>query len=49
MVPWKSQVWVHEQIPDSKIVLFEEKDGGQHFMFIEGAAKFNHAVSEFLG
>ena len=47
--PWKSQVWVHEQIPDSKIVLFEENEGGQHLMFIEGAAKFNHAVSDFLG
>ncbi len=49
LVPWKSQVWIHEQIPDSKIVLFEEEEGGQHFMFIEGSAKFNEAVSDFLG
>ncbi len=48
-VPWKSQVWIHEQIPDSKLVLFEENEGGQHFMFIEGAEKFNGAVLEFLG
>lgn len=49
LVPWKSQVWIHEQIPDSKVVLFEESEGGQHFMFIEGAEKFNGAVLEFLG
>ena len=49
VVPWKSQVWIHEQIPDSKIVLFEENEGGQHFMFIEGAEKFNRTVLEFLG
>ena len=43
------QVWIHEQIPDSRIVLFEEEEGGQHFTFIEGSAKFNEAVSDFLG
>ena len=49
LVPRESQVWIHEQIPDSKIVLFEEEEGGQHFTFIEGSAKFNETVSDFLG
>jgi non-heme chloroperoxidase len=48
VTPWKSQIWIHEQIPDSKIVLFEEEEGGKHLMFIEGAEKFNEVVSEFL-
>ena len=47
-IPWKSQVWVHRQIPDSQIVLFEEDEGGYHFMFIEGAAKFYQALVDFL-
>ena len=49
VVSWKSQVWIHEQIPNSELVLFEENEGGQHFMFIEGATKFNEVVSAFLG
>jgi len=49
VVPWKSQVWIHDQIPNSELVLFEESEGGQHFMFIEGAAKFNKVVAAFLG
>ncbi len=47
-IPWNSQVCVHHQIPDSQIVLFEEDEGGYHFMFIEGAAKFNQALVDFL-
>jgi non-heme chloroperoxidase len=49
VTPWKSQVWIHEQIPDSEIVLFEENECGKHLMFIEGAMKLNRAVSKFLG
>ena len=45
---WKSQIWIHEQIPDSKLVSFKESEGGQHFMFIEGATKFNNVVADFL-
>ncbi|WOO43344.1 alpha/beta hydrolase [Rubellicoccus peritrichatus] len=47
-VPWKSQVWVHEQIANSELVLFEENEGGSHFMFIEGKEKFNQALAKFL-
>ena len=49
MVPWKSQAWIHEQIADSRIEYFEEGEGGQHFMFIEGADKFNRIVADFIG
>lgn len=48
VVPWKSQVWIHEQITNSQLVIFEENEGGNHFMFIEGKDKFNDAVSKFL-
>jgi len=48
-VPWKSQFWIYEQIPDSKFVLFEEEEGGYHLMFIEGAELFNQVLMEFLG
>lgn len=48
-VPWKSQVWIHEQIPGSRLEIFEENEGGKHFMFIEGAEKFNKIVAEFIG
>lgn len=48
-VPWKSQVWIHDQISGSKFVLFKKDEGGGHFMFIEGFGKFNKVVAEFLG
>ena len=48
-MPWQSQEWVHRQIPGSQLAIFEEEEGGQHFMFIEGADKFNRIVAEFLG
>ena len=49
LIPWKSQVWIHEQIAGSKLEIFEEEEGGQHFMFIEGAEKFNQTVADFIG
>jgi pimeloyl-ACP methyl ester carboxylesterase len=48
LVPWKSQVWIHEQIPGSRLEIFEESEGGQHFMFMEGAEKFNRIVADFM-
>lgn len=48
-VPWKSQAWIHEQIPGSRLELFEEDEGGQHFMFIENPEKFNRLVADFVG
>jgi len=49
LVPWKSQVWIHEQIAGSQSEIFEEEEGGQHFMFIENAEKFNQIVANFIG
>jgi len=49
LVPWKSQVWIHEQIPGSRLEIFEENEGGQHFMFLENPEKFNRIVTEFIG
>ncbi|MCU0492559.1 MAG: alpha/beta hydrolase [Chloroflexaceae bacterium] len=49
LIPWKSQVWMQGHIPGSRLEIFEEAEGGQHFMFIEGAAKFNRLVAEFVG
>ena len=49
LVPWKSVAWIAEQIPGSQLEIFEEAEGGQHFMFIENPEKFNRVVSEFVG
>jgi pimeloyl-ACP methyl ester carboxylesterase len=49
VVPWQSQAWVAEQIPGARLEIFEEEDGGNHFMFIEGHEKFNAIVADFVG
>ncbi len=49
VVPWKSVQWIAEQIVGSDLVIFEEEEGGQHFMFIENPEKFNRAVADFMG
>jgi non-heme chloroperoxidase len=47
--PWRSQAWIHEQIPGSRLEVFAEAESGSHFMFIENPAKFNRLVAEFIG
>ncbi|GAB4433415.1 MAG: alpha/beta hydrolase [Chloroflexi bacterium OHK40] len=42
----QSQIWIHEQIPDSRLEIFEE--GGSHFMFLEAPDRFNAVVDAFL-
>ena len=49
VVPWQSQVWIHEQIPGSRLEIFEENEGGNHFMFIEGYERFNRIAAELIG
>ena len=49
VVPWQSQASVAEQIPGARLEIFEEDDGGNHFMFIEGHEKFNATVADFVG
>ena len=47
LVPWPSQVWISGQIKGSQLVIFEENEGGAHFMFVENPDKFNRIVREF--
>jgi non-heme chloroperoxidase len=49
VVPWKSQTWINGQIKGSRIEIFEESEGGNHFMFMENPDKFNRVVREFAG
>jgi len=48
-IPWKSQDWIHRQIQGWQFEVFEEADGGAHFMFIENPQKFNRLIVEYLG
>jgi pimeloyl-ACP methyl ester carboxylesterase len=48
VVPWKSQEWINQQIPGSRLEIFEENEGGNHFMFIEAYKKFNNIVADFI-
>ncbi len=48
-VPWRCCQWIHEQIKGSRLVIFEEEEGGQHFMFMENYKKFNEIVADFIG
>lgn len=47
-VPWQSQVWMQTQIAGSHLEIFEEAEGGRHFMFLEAPIKFNSIVADFL-
>ncbi|WP_009630182.1 alpha/beta fold hydrolase [Synechocystis sp. PCC 7509] len=49
IIPWRSQVWINQSIPDSELEIFEEAEGGGHFMFIENPEKFNRRILQFLG
>jgi pimeloyl-ACP methyl ester carboxylesterase len=48
LVGWRSQEWMGTQIPGSKVVIFEEAEGGNHFMFMENPAKFNQLVRDLM-
>ncbi|WP_299006285.1 alpha/beta hydrolase [uncultured Shewanella sp.] len=43
-----SQVWVSKQIPNAKLIIFEEDEGGKHFPFVENPKKFNRVVDKFI-
>ena len=47
LVGWRSQEWIAAQIPGEKAVIFEEAEGGNHFMFMENPGKFNQLVKDF--
>ena len=46
-MPWQSQQWLSENLPNAKLVLFEPDQGGQHFMFLENPAVFNKVICNF--
>lgn len=46
--PPESQAWIAEQIPGARLAIFEEEEGGSHFMCFENPEKFNVRVREFL-
>lgn len=49
LVPWKSMAWVASQTKGARLEIFEENEGGAHFMFMENPEKFNRVVKEFNG
>jgi non-heme chloroperoxidase len=48
LVPWTSQILVSKQIKGSCVEIFDENEGGAHFMFMEAHDKFNRIVREFV-
>lgn len=48
IIPWRSQVWIHQSIPNSQLEIFEADEGGGHLMFVENPEKFNRQVLQFL-
>lgn len=48
LVGWRSQEWMGTQIKGSRVVIFEEADGGNHFMFMENPSRFNQLVRDFI-
>ncbi|MEZ5668631.1 MAG: alpha/beta hydrolase [Alphaproteobacteria bacterium] len=44
----ESQRWIAAQIPGATADIYEEADGGGHFMFIENPQRFNASVVKFL-
>ena len=39
---------MQRQIAGSQLEIFEEADGGNHFMFMENPERFNRVVDAFL-
>jgi len=48
LVDWNSVVRQAEDVPQGSSAIFEEDEGGAHFMFLENPSKFNKLVREFL-
>ncbi|WP_299491862.1 alpha/beta hydrolase [uncultured Shewanella sp.] len=46
--PWQSHQWMHEQVPNSELFIFEEQQGGNHFMMVENPEQFNQVVLDFI-
>jgi len=44
----ESQEWIASVNPNAKVSIYEENEGGGHFMFFENPRRFNAEVSAFL-
>jgi pimeloyl-ACP methyl ester carboxylesterase len=44
----ESQQWIAREIPKGQLAIFEEHEGGSHFMCIENPARFNGLVRSFV-
>ncbi len=49
LIPWRSQAWMQSVIPGSRLEIFEEEEGGNHFPFMENPLKFNAVLADFIG
>ena len=45
----RSQEWIASQIRGARVHIYDEAEGGSHFMFMENPKKFNAQVRDFLG
>ncbi len=48
LISASSQLWTSKQIPNAKLIIFEESEGGKHYPFIENPKKFNQIVDQFI-
>lgn len=48
LISASSQIWTSKQIPNAKLIIFEEHEGGKHFPFVENPTKFNQVIDEFI-
>ncbi|MCB0917475.1 MAG: alpha/beta hydrolase [Actinobacteria bacterium] len=46
--PWRSHEWMRDQVPGSRLFVFEEEQGGNHFPMVENPTLFNEVLAEFL-
>lgn len=44
----RSQEWIHAQMKNSELVIFEEHEGGAHFPFLEAPDTFNKVLERFI-
>jgi len=45
----ESQAWIAGQIPGARLEIFEQDEGGSHFMILENPTRFSAVVRSFLG
>jgi len=48
IIPWQSHQWMREQVPHATCLIFEENEGGSHFLMLENPEKFNQHIKLFL-